>query len=148
MNRSRLFCRLLYLKGLQLHPHSAYMAAIMTTGAAAGAVLGNEEEAVEAVQMAHAHCTSASHGDAFDAMHAACRQLHGGEGSCQVYFAHNPDDRITSKVAKRGVVPPFTEASANDKGLPKNSIAWKAAYNNRRLMNRNQANGITGFNLV
>lgn len=148
MNRSRLFCRLLYLKGLHLEHLSAYMAAIMTPGVAVGAVLGDENQAVEAVELAQQQCTSATHAEAYNAMHETCIKLHeGADACCNVYFAHNPDDRITSMVARRSAIEPFAEASATEKGLPKNSAAYKLAYNGRRLQNRYQANLITGLHL-
>lgn len=124
------------------------MAAIMTAGASAAAVLGNEEEAVEAVDIAHQKCTSAHHTEAYTAMHAACNSLHTGESCCQVYFAHNPDDRITSLVALKGAVPPFRQSGEPESKLAKNSVAHKAAMNQLRIGNRDQSNVLTGMMLT
>lgn len=155
MNRSRLFCRLLYFKSLAdklpALGNLPYVQAIMTPGAApTQGVLATEDSAVFATANGQAMVTLDQHEQAWAAMTPICSQLHQGEACCQVYFPPqgNPDCRISSQVARRGAVPGHSHPDDEAGPKPKqNTIAWKALYEKHRKSNRDWASNKTGIAL-
>lgn len=158
MNRSRLFCRLLYLKNLGGNlGNLPYVLNILTPGAAAIVATSWDQQAIDAAAQTNNQLTLPTHTVAKNAMESACQQLHTGNTSCQVYFAHTDAAKLSSTIAGRAAIAPHREMTQADKAnlqqahgdaaaLPK-SPHYKAVLAGHQNTNRQFANARTGLHL-
>jgi hypothetical protein len=115
VNRSRLFCRLLYFKVLSELTGMDSVITPFNILLRTGGLLRNdpddtaaeeaEVEALEELVTEHQDMvTLAQHNEAMARVHQACVQVHGDTTRCLCYFPGSADAKITSLIAKREAI--------------------------------------------